>query len=100
MNIIYSLNDNGICAVIVPDGELIYSKSLFNMRKYIIDNCKMLKIILIESKAFEYTTIKTNVLIFKKQKGKDNYKIPKRLNTIDFIGQNPLSLLTFFILPP
>ena len=74
MNIIYSLNDNGICAVIVPDGELIYSKSLFYMRKYIIDNCKMLKIISIESKAFEYTSIKTNVLIFKKQKGEDNYK--------------------------
>ncbi len=74
MNIIYSLNDNGICAVIVPDGELIYSKSSFNMRKYIIDNCKMLKIISIESKAFEYTQIKTNVLIFKKQKGEDNYK--------------------------
>jgi restriction endonuclease S subunit/type I restriction-modification system DNA methylase subunit len=74
MNIIHSLNDNGICAVIVPDGELIYSKSLFNMRKYIIDNCKMLKIISIENKAFEYTSIKTNVLIFKKQKGEDNYK--------------------------
>jgi type I restriction-modification system DNA methylase subunit len=74
MNIIYSLNDNGICAVIVPDGELIYSKSLFNMRKYIIDNCKMLKIISIESKAFEYTSIKTNVLIFQKQKGTDNHK--------------------------
>jgi type I restriction enzyme, S subunit len=74
MNIIYSLNDNGICAVIVPDGELISSKSLFNMRKYIIDNCKMLKIISIESKAFEYTQIKTNVLIFQKQKGEDNYK--------------------------
>ena len=74
MNIIYSLNDNGVCAVIVPDGELIYSKSLYNMRKYIIDNCKMIKIISIESKAFEYTSIKTNVLIFKKQKGEDNYK--------------------------
>jgi type I restriction-modification system DNA methylase subunit/restriction endonuclease S subunit len=74
MNIIYSLNNNGICAVIVPDGELITSKALFYMRKYIIDNCKMLKIIAVESKAFEYTSIKTNVLIFKKQNGEDNYK--------------------------
>jgi len=82
MNIIYSLNDNGICAVIVPDGELIYSKSLFNMRKYIIDNCKILKIISIESKAFEYTSIKTNVLIFKKQKGEDNYK------NVEFLEMN------------
>ena len=82
MNIIYSLNDNGVCAVIVPDGELIYSKSLSNMRKYIIDNCKMLKIISIESKAFEYTQIKTNVLIFKKQKGEDNYK------NVEFLEMN------------
>jgi restriction endonuclease S subunit len=34
----------------------------------------MLKIIAVESKAFEYTQIKTNVLIFKKQKGIDNDK--------------------------
>ena len=92
MNIIHSLNDNGICAVIVPDGELITSKALFYMRKYIIDNCKMLKIIAIESKAFEYTSIKTNVLIFKKQKGIDNHKnvefmkINKNCNEVKLIA--------------
>jgi type I restriction enzyme S subunit len=92
MNIIYSLNDNGICAVIVPDGELITSKSLFYIRKYIIDNCKMLKIIAVESKAFEYTQIKTNVLIFKKQKGIDNHKnvefmeINKNCNEVKLIA--------------
>ena len=92
MNIIHSLNDNGICAVIVPDGELITSKALFYMRKYIIDNCKMLKIIAIESKAFEYTSIKTNVLIFKKQKGEENHKniefleINKDCNEVKLIG--------------
>ena len=72
--IIYSLNDNGICAIVIPDGELIYSKTLINMRKYIIDNCKILKFISIDSKAFEYTSIKTNVIILKKQKGIDNHK--------------------------
>ncbi len=92
MNIIHSLNDNGICAVIVPDGELITSKALFYMRKYIIDNCKMLKIIAVESKAFEYTQIKTNVLIFKKQKGIDNHKniefmkINKNCNEVKLIA--------------
>ena len=92
MNIIHSLNDNGICAVIVPDGELITSKSLFYMRKYIIDNCKMLKIIVVESKAFEYTSIKTNVLIFKKQKGINNHKniefmkINKNCNEVKLIA--------------
>jgi type I restriction-modification system DNA methylase subunit len=92
MNIIHSLNDNGICAVIVPDGELITSKALFYMRKYIIDNCKMLKIIVVESKAFEYTLIKTNVLIFKKQKGINNHKniefmkINKNCNEVKLIA--------------
>ena len=92
MNIIHSLNNNGICAVIVPDGELITSKALFYMRKYIIDNCKMLKIIAVESKAFEYTSIKTNVLIFKKQKGIDNHKniefmkINKNCNEVKLIA--------------
>jgi type I restriction-modification system DNA methylase subunit len=72
--IIYSLKDNGICAIILPDGELIYSKSLTNMRKFIIDNCKILKFISVESKAFVHTQIKTNVIILKKQKGIDNHK--------------------------
>ena len=72
--IIYSLKDNGICAIVLPDGELIYSKSLTNMRKFIIDNCKILKFISVESKAFVHTQIKTNVIILKKQKGIDNHK--------------------------
>jgi type I restriction-modification system DNA methylase subunit len=72
--IIYSLNDNGICAIVIPDGELIYSNTLINMRKYIVNNCKILKFISIDSKAFEYTSIKTNVIILKKQKGIDNHK--------------------------
>lgn len=72
--IIYSLNDNGICAIVIPDGELIYSDTLINIRKYIIDNCKILKFISIDSKVFEYTSIKINVIILKKQKGSDNHK--------------------------
>jgi type I restriction-modification system DNA methylase subunit len=80
--IIYSLKDNGICAIVLPDGELIYSKSLTNMRKFIIDNCKILKFISVENKAFEHTQIKTNVIILKKQKGIDNHK------NIEFLGLN------------
>jgi type I restriction enzyme S subunit len=72
--IIYSLKDNGICAIVLPDGELIYSKSLTNMRKFIIDNCKILKFISIENKAFEHTQIKTNVIILKKNKDINNHK--------------------------
>jgi len=71
-NIIYLLNIGGIACIILPDGELMIGKSSINIRKYILDNCRILKIITINSGAFTNTTIKTKALII--QKGNyDNY---------------------------
>jgi len=71
-NIIYLLNIDGIACIILPDGELMIGKSSINIRKYILDNCRILKIITINSGAFTNTTIKTKALII--QKGNyDNY---------------------------
>jgi len=71
-NIIYLLKIGGIACIILPDGELMIGKSSINIRKFILDNCKILKIITINSGAFTNTTIKTKALII--QKGNyDNY---------------------------
>jgi len=71
-NIIYLLNIGGIACIILPDGELMIGKSSINIRKFILDNCRILKIITINSGAFTNTTIKTKALII--QKGNyDNY---------------------------
>lgn len=83
--IIYLLNENGIACIILPDGELMDGKTSFKIREFIIKNCKVLKIISFPQKAFEYTSIKTNVLILKKNKNdenNDNYK------NVEFIEVN------------
>jgi type I restriction enzyme S subunit len=71
-NIIYLLKIGGIACIILPDGELMIGKSSINIRKFILDNCRILKIITINSGAFTNTNIKTKALII--QKGNyDNY---------------------------
>jgi type I restriction enzyme S subunit len=72
-NIIYLLADGGICALILPDGELMTKNDTNKtIRKFILDNCKIIKIIEVENGVFKHTNIKTKVLILKKQK-QDNY---------------------------
>jgi type I restriction-modification system DNA methylase subunit len=73
-HVIYMLEDNGICGIVLPDGNELTSNSFYNMRKYLIDNCKILKVINVSGGAFNSTGVKTKILIFKKQKGADNYK--------------------------
>jgi len=72
--IIYKLNIGGICGIVLPNGKLLNNtqKTYMSIRKYIIDNCLILKIINAESGVFENTGIKTTFILF--QKGDyDNY---------------------------
>ena len=73
-HVIYMLENNGICGIVLPDGNELTSNSFYNMRKYLIDNCKILKVINVSGGAFNSTGVKTKILIFKKQKGIDNHK--------------------------
>ena len=73
-NIIYSLAENGIGCIVLPDGELMtsISKDCLNIRRFILDNAKIIKIINVNGGIFMNTGIKTKVLIL--QKGNyDNY---------------------------
>jgi len=71
-NIIYLLKTGGIACIILPDGELMVGKNNINIRKFILNNCRILKIITINGGAFTNTNIKTKALII--QKGDyDNY---------------------------
>jgi type I restriction-modification system DNA methylase subunit len=95
-HIIYMLEDNGICGVVLPDGSELSNKSYYNFRKYLIDNCKILKVINVSGGAFNSTGVKTKILIFKKQKGIDNHKkiefleINKECNKIKLIAISDL----------
>jgi len=94
-NIIYLLKDNGIACIILPDGELMIGKSNLNIRKFILNNCQILKIITINSGAFANTGIKTKALIIKKINN-DNYNqdieyIDVNSNGINHLGFEKLN---------
>jgi type I restriction enzyme, S subunit len=76
-NIIYLLKEGGICALILPDGELMINKDTNKtIRKFILDHCRLIKIIEVDKGAFKHANIKTKVLILKKEKTDDyNYEI-------------------------
>jgi type I restriction enzyme S subunit len=80
--VIYSLKKDGIACIILPDGELMTSVGSYNIRKYILDYCQILKIINIQGGAFTNTGVKTKALIIKKCNN-DNYN-----QDIEFIELN------------
>jgi type I restriction enzyme M protein len=73
--IIYMLKINGKCAVVLPDGQDLFSKSnktLIAIREYLIKTCDLKEIIYLPSGIFTNTTIKTCVFYFiKKKEGND-----------------------------
>ena len=79
--VIYSLKQDGIACIILPDGEIMTSNNM-SIRKYILDNCQLLKVITIQGGAFTNTGVKTKALIIKKCNN-DNYN-----QDIEFIELN------------
>jgi type I restriction enzyme M protein len=73
--IIYMLKIGGKCAVVLPDGQDLFSKSnntLVAIREYLLKTCDLKEIIYLPSGIFTYTSIKTCVFYFvKKREGKD-----------------------------
>ncbi len=77
--IIYMLKINGKCAIVLPDGQDLFSKTnktLIAIREYLIKTCDLKEVIYLPSGIFTYTSIKTCVLYFiKKKEGIDVLKI-------------------------
>jgi len=73
--IIYMLKINGKCAVVLPDGKDLFSKTsttLVAIREYLMKTCDLKEIIYLPSGIFTYTSIKTCVFYFvKKREGAD-----------------------------
>jgi len=73
--IIYMLKINGKCAVVLPDGQDLFSKiniTLISIREYLMKTCDLKEIIYLPSGIFTYTSIKTCVFYFvKKREGID-----------------------------
>ena len=73
--IIHMLKINGTAAVVLPDGQDLFSKTnktLVAVREYLMKTCDLKEIIYLPSGIFTYTSIKTCVFYFvKKREGTD-----------------------------
>jgi len=73
--IIYMLKINGKCAVVLPDGQDLFSKTnntLITVREYLMKTCDLKEVIYLPSGIFSYTSIKTCVFYFIKKKEGNN----------------------------
>ena len=60
-----SLNENGRCAVIVPDGVLFNDSNLHtDTRKYLVDNLNLKKVVSLNGDFFLNTGVKSSILFF------------------------------------
>jgi type I restriction enzyme, S subunit len=73
--IIYMLKIGGKCAVVLPDGQDLFSKTnttLVAIREYLMKTCDLKEVIYLPSGIFTYTSIKTCIFYFvKKREGTD-----------------------------
>ena len=65
---VYMLADGGVCAVVLPDGELFESNSQWSkkFRKWLCESVNIRTILKAPSGVFEHAGVKTNVVIFTK----------------------------------
>lgn len=105
--IIFMLKIGGKCAIVLPDGQDLFSKTnatLVAVREYLMKTCDLKEIYLLPSGIFEHTTIKTCVFYFvKRREGSDvlrvktqkksnwEYEFSKTLmtRTVQFYDYNP-----------
>jgi len=95
--IISMLKKNGKCAIVLPDGKDLFSKTarFRDIREYLMKTCNLKEIIYLPSGIFTYTSIKTCVLFFiKKKEGKDI--ITKKSKKISFRKKHYTKQVKFY----
>ena len=81
--IIYQLKINGRCAVVLPEGQELFSKSnaLIAVREFLMKTCDLKEVIYLPAGTFTHTTIKTCIFYFiKKRDTNDALKINIKLS--------------------
>lgn len=65
---VYMLQDNGFCAIVLPDGELFEGNSKWSkiFRKWLCQNVNIQTILKVPGGTFEHAGVKTNVVVFTK----------------------------------
>jgi type I restriction-modification system DNA methylase subunit len=109
--IIYMLKINGKGAIVLPDGQDLFSKTnktLVAVREYLMKTCDLKEIIYLPAGIFTYTSIKTCVFYFvKKREGTDvlktnikSSKSKKESREYDFSKTHQTSKVAFYDFNP
>ena len=86
------LNDNGKCAIVIPEGVLFNCTKMYKeTRKYLLENFNLKKIIKVgEGEFFKNTGVKTSVLYFEKTGQTENIEFIQVNKVNDSIEEVPL----------
>jgi len=91
---IYMLEENGTCAIVLPDGELFVGNKFKKFREYMCETVNILKIVSVSGKVFDHTSIKTTVIIFQKNGTTENIEfldIPDDCNSVKRLMVIPIN---------
>jgi type I restriction-modification system DNA methylase subunit len=84
--IIYMLKINGKCAVVLPNGKEIFSKTnktFIQIREYLLKTCEIHEIIYLPDNSFNYTDVNTCIFYFtKKEEGETIIDLSYNKNNI------------------
>ena len=61
------LSDNGVCNIVLPDGQLLSGKTFIKLRKHLLTTCNLVAVLCAPSGAFTSAGVKTAVLIFSRK---------------------------------
>ena len=89
------LNDNGKCAIVVPEGVLFNSTKMYKeTRKYLLENFNLKRVIKIgEGEFFKNTGVKTSVFFFEKSGQTENVEFIQVNKVDDTIEEVPLMIV-------
>jgi type I restriction-modification system DNA methylase subunit len=108
--IIFMLKVGGRCAIVLPDGQDLFSKTnkaLVAVREYLMKSCDLQEIVYLPANTFIYTSIKTCVFYFvKKREMKDTMELKiKSMNkhpfseisrNYNFVKEHATSVVKFY----
>lgn len=102
-SMIHMLKINGRCAVVLPNGQELFSKTnkaFINVREYLMKTCDLEKIIYIPNNVFTNTSIKTCVFYFvKKVEGLNVIEIKGKKSKSDyykFVEEHQTTSIKFY----
>ncbi len=98
--IINMLNMNGRCAIVLPNGQEMFSKTnktLITIREYLLKTCELKEIIHMPGSIFEFTSIKTCIFYFiKRKEGNEVLTINRQKNTYRFVPEHITANISFY----